>query len=54
VKIAIVYDAVYPYVKGGAERRYYELARRLAAGARSSKPSSLAWPAFGCSAVVTT
>ncbi len=25
-----MYDAVYPYVKGGAERRYYELARRLA------------------------
>jgi L-malate glycosyltransferase len=30
VKIAIVYDAVFPYVKGGAERRYYELAVRLA------------------------
>src|SRR5882757_6803010 len=30
VRVAIVYDAVYPYVKGGAERRYYELARRLA------------------------
>jgi glycosyltransferase involved in cell wall biosynthesis len=31
MRIAIVYDAVYPYVKGGGERRYYELARRLAA-----------------------
>lgn len=31
MKIAIVYDAVYPQVKGGAERRYYELALRLAA-----------------------
>ncbi len=30
MRIAIVYDAVYPYVKGGAERRYSELARRLA------------------------
>jgi glycosyltransferase involved in cell wall biosynthesis len=30
MKIAIVYDAVYPYVKGGAEKRYYEIARRLA------------------------
>lgn len=30
LRMAIVYDAVYPYVKGGAERRYYELARRLA------------------------
>ena len=28
-KIALVYDAIYPYVKGGAERRYYELATRL-------------------------
>ena len=31
MRIAIVYDAVYPHVKGGAERRYYELAHRLAA-----------------------
>lgn len=31
MKIALVYDAVYPYVKGGAERRYYEIARCLAA-----------------------
>jgi glycosyltransferase involved in cell wall biosynthesis len=30
VRVAIVYDAVYPYVKGGAERRYFELASRLA------------------------
>jgi glycosyltransferase involved in cell wall biosynthesis len=29
VKIAILYDAVFPYVKGGGERRYYEIARRL-------------------------
>jgi L-malate glycosyltransferase len=29
VKIAVVYDAVYPFSKGGAERRYYELALRL-------------------------
>jgi glycosyltransferase involved in cell wall biosynthesis len=28
-KIAFVYDAIYPYVKGGGERRYYELAKRL-------------------------
>lgn len=31
MKIALIYDAVYPYVKGGAERRYYELAKRLTA-----------------------
>ena len=30
MKIALVYDAVYPYVKGGAERRYFEIGRRLA------------------------
>ena len=29
MKIAYVYDAVYPWVKGGAERRIYELAKRL-------------------------
>jgi glycosyltransferase involved in cell wall biosynthesis len=29
LRIAFVYDALYPYVKGGAERRYYELGRRL-------------------------
>ena len=31
LKLAFVYDALFPYVKGGAERRYHELARRLAA-----------------------
>jgi len=31
LKIAYVYDAVYPWVKGGAEMRIYELSRRLAA-----------------------
>jgi glycosyltransferase involved in cell wall biosynthesis len=30
MKIAYVYDAAYPWVKGGAERRIYELSRRLA------------------------
>ncbi len=29
MKIAFVYDVIYPYVKGGGERRYYELAKRL-------------------------
>jgi glycosyltransferase involved in cell wall biosynthesis len=29
MRIAMVYDVIYPYVKGGAERRFYELARRL-------------------------
>ena len=30
MRLAIVYDAVYPFVRGGAERRYHELASRLA------------------------
>lgn len=30
MKIAFVYDAVYPWVRGGAERRIWEVARRLA------------------------
>lgn len=28
-RIAFVYDAIYPFVKGGAERRFYEIAVRL-------------------------
>jgi len=31
VKIAFVYDAVYPWIKGGVEKRIFEIARRLAA-----------------------
>lgn len=30
MKIAFVYDAVYPYEKGGAQKRIWEIARRLA------------------------
>jgi glycosyltransferase involved in cell wall biosynthesis len=30
MKIAYVHDAIYPFVKGGAEKRIYELSRRLA------------------------
>src|SRR3990167_4826693 len=29
MKIAFIYDVIYPYVKGGAEKRFWELARRL-------------------------
>ncbi len=29
-KVAFVYDAIYPYIKGGGERRYYEIAKCLA------------------------
>jgi glycosyltransferase involved in cell wall biosynthesis len=31
LRIAYIYDAVYPFSKGGGERRIYEIARRLAA-----------------------
>jgi glycosyltransferase involved in cell wall biosynthesis len=30
IKIALVYDVIFPYVTGGAERRYFEVGRRLA------------------------
>lgn len=30
MRIAFVYDAVYPWIKGGAEKRIYEIAKRLA------------------------
>jgi glycosyltransferase involved in cell wall biosynthesis len=28
-RIALVYDAIYPFIKGGGERRFYELGRHL-------------------------
>lgn len=30
MKIAFVYDAIYSWIKGGAEKRIYEIGRRLA------------------------
>lgn len=42
MKIAYIYDAVYPWVKGGAEKRIYELARRLA-----SKGYDIHWYGVG-------
>ena len=30
MEIAYIYDAVYPWVKGGAEKRVYELSQRMA------------------------
>lgn len=29
MKIAFIYDCLYPYVKGGGEKRYYEIGQRL-------------------------
>ena len=30
MKIALVYDVIYPYIKGGGEKRFYEIGKRLA------------------------
>ncbi|MHC1566644.1 MAG: hypothetical protein ACXQTD_02665 [Candidatus Syntropharchaeia archaeon] len=30
MKLAYIYDAVYPWIKGGAEKRIYEISKRLA------------------------
>lgn len=30
IKIALIYDAVFPFIKGGGEKRFYEIGRRLA------------------------
>jgi hypothetical protein len=30
MKIAYIYDGIYPYIKGGAEKRFWDLATRLA------------------------
>jgi glycosyltransferase involved in cell wall biosynthesis len=43
MKIAFIYDAVYPWVKGGAERRVYELAKRLVAQGHEVHCYSLGW-----------
>lgn len=42
MKIAFIYDAVYPWVKGGAEKRIYELAKRLV-----SRGHEVHWYAVG-------
>ena len=43
MKIAFIYDAVYPWVKGGAEKRIYELATRLAQRGHDVHWYSLGW-----------
>jgi glycosyltransferase involved in cell wall biosynthesis len=43
MKIAFIYDAMYPWVKGGAERRVYELAKRLVAKGHEVHCYSLGW-----------
>lgn len=43
MKIAFIYDAAYPWVKGGAERRIYELSTRLVKRGHEVHWFSLAW-----------
>ena len=43
MEIAYIYDAVYPWVKGGAEKRIYELSRRLAARGHSVHCYGIKW-----------
>ena len=43
MKIAFIYDAVYPWVKGGPEKRVYELAKRLAERGHEVHWYSIGW-----------
>ncbi|HII00969.1 TPA: glycosyltransferase family 4 protein [Methanosarcinaceae archaeon] len=43
MKIAFVYDAVYPWVKGGAEMRVHELGKRLAARGNEMHLFGIKW-----------
>lgn len=43
MKIAFIYDAVYPWVKGGAEKRVYEIAKRLAERGHDVHWYSVGW-----------
>jgi glycosyltransferase involved in cell wall biosynthesis len=43
MKIAFIYDAVYPWVKGGAEKRIYELAKKLVEHGHDVHCYSLGW-----------
>jgi len=43
VEIAYVYDAIYPWVKGGAEKRIYELSTRLASRGHTVHCYGIKW-----------
>jgi glycosyltransferase involved in cell wall biosynthesis len=47
VRIAIVYDCLYPHTVGGAERWYRNLAERLAEDHQITYVTRLQWPASG-------
>ena len=43
LEIAYLYDAVYPWVKGGAEKRIYELSQRMAARGHTVHCYGMKW-----------
>lgn len=43
MKIAFIYDAVYPWIKGGAEKRVYEIAKRLSERGHEVHWYSVGW-----------
>jgi glycosyltransferase involved in cell wall biosynthesis len=43
VRVALVYDAVYPFQKGGGERRFHEVAQQLAAGGAEVTLYGMRW-----------
>ena len=43
MRIAYVYDAVYPWIKGGAEKRIYEIAKRLVEGGHEVHWFGIKW-----------
>lgn len=43
MKIAFVYDAIYPWIKGGAEKRIYELGKRLVANGNDVHIFGVKW-----------
>ncbi len=43
MEIAYVYDAVYPWVKGGAEKRIYEISKRMAARGHTVHCHGMKW-----------
>lgn len=43
MKIAYVHDAIYPFIKGGAEKRIYELSKRLAKRGHEVQVFGMRW-----------
>ncbi|CAD7775980.1 hypothetical protein AIOGIFDO_01872 [Candidatus Methanoperedenaceae archaeon GB37] len=43
MKLAYIYDAIYPWIKGGAEKRIYEISKRLAERGHEAHWYGLKW-----------